>query len=55
MEKDTNKLFEELEQLAKPLQKWLLKNYDLMYEIILEPAHVKVVRNEIGLPLEIDD
>ena len=55
MKEDEEKLFEELEKLAKPLQEWLLKNYDLMSNIILDPGFVKVVRSEIGVPLEIED
>jgi len=45
----------ELIKLAKPLQEWLLKNYDLECEIIIDALFVNVMRNEIGTPIEIDD
>lgn len=45
----------ELEELVKPLYKWLLDNYDAESSIIIEYGHCKVVRTETGTPLPVDE
>ena len=44
----TDKLLKELEELTKPLQKWLRENYDLMCSIVIDGYTAKVLRAEIG-------
>lgn len=44
----TDKLLKELEELTKPLQKWLRENYDLMCSIVIDGYTAKVLRTEIG-------
>ena len=46
---------EELAELAKPLVDWLLKNYDLHCQIIIDGGFAKVTRDDIGVPFEIED
>ena len=44
-----------LRELAKPLMDWLMENYDLHCQIIIEPGFVKVVQEQMGVPFEIED
>ncbi len=52
MEKDKMK---ELEELAKPLNKWLQKNFNPHCRIIIEYYGAVVTQDEIGVPFEILD
>lgn len=44
---EKDKLIKELEELSKPLQKWLRKNYDLMCSILIDGYTSKIVRIEV--------
>jgi len=55
MTKDCENKHDELAELAKPLIEWLRENYDLHCQIIIEAGFAKVTRDEIGVPLEIED
>lgn len=42
----------ELEELAKPLIEWLIKNYDPMCSIIIENGRAIVVRKELQILID---
>ena len=44
-----------LAELAKPLQKYLQENHDMMSQVIVEIGHVSVVQRIIGTPLDFED
>ena len=44
-----------LRELAKPLMDWLMGNYDLHCQIIVEAGFVKVTKDELGIAFEIED
>lgn len=52
MKKDKMK---ELEELAKPLNEWLQKNFSPHCRIIIEYNGAVVTQDEIGVPFEILD
>lgn len=52
MEKEKIK---ELEELAKPLNEWLQKNFSPHHKIIIECDGAEVVAGEIGVPFEVLD
>jgi len=45
----------ELEELSKSLIEWLKKNYSPHATIIITDTYVKVVRDEIGIPIKDND
>ena len=45
-----NNQIKNLRELAKPLQDWLIKNYNPMASIIINDFGVKVVVNELFIP-----
>ena len=45
-----NNQIENLKELAKPLQDWLIKNYNPMASIIINDFGVKVIVNELFIP-----
>lgn len=47
--------FEELKKLAEPLQDWLASNFNPMCSIVIENDRVRVVSNELSIPLEVKD
>ena len=53
--KSSEELMKELEELVKPLSEWLSDNYDPHCSIIIQYGRVTVVRDEIGIPLEVKD
>ena len=52
--KDKEKI-EELEELSKPLVEYIKKYYDFHTSIIISEDFIRLVRDEIGIPVEIDD
>ena len=46
---------DELEELALPLYKWLLENYDPMCQIIISYGEVKITRDISKATLPIDE
>lgn len=44
--------FEELKELAKPLQEWLLTNYNPMCSIVIENDRITVVSKEMATSTE---
>ena len=46
---------EELEELCKPLVDFLKEHYDLHTSIIISQDYIRLVRDEIGIPLEVKD
>ena len=42
----------ELAELARPIEEWILKNYNLMCEVVIEPGFVRVIRNECRVATE---
>lgn len=52
--KEMEKEFNELKKLAKPLQEWLVNNYDPMCTMILETDRIKVVSTEFHIPNPLD-
>ena len=51
---DTDKI-KELEELAKPLNEWLQKNFSHHCRIIIEYDGAVVIQDEIGVPFEVFD
>ena len=47
---NTNNQIEILKELVKPLQEWLIKNYNPMASIIINDFGVKVIVNELFIP-----
>lgn len=47
--------FEELEKASKPLIDFLNKYYDPMTVAIVTEGRVDILRNEMGMPLEVRD
>jgi len=46
---------EEFEELCKPLNDWLQKNFDPHTKIIIESDHAVIVKDYMGLPFEVLD
>ena len=46
---------EELKELCKPLIEYLKENYDLHTTIIISEDYIKLVKDEIGIPMEVED
>lgn len=42
--------YEELQKLAKPLQEWLLKHYNVMCSIRVDSERAVVVSDEVSVP-----
>lgn len=51
---DKEKL-EKLTKLSKPLIEYIKKYFDFHTSIIISDDYIRVVRDEIGIPIEIDD
>lgn len=45
----------ELTRLSKPLREYLEKKYDMKVAILVKSDEVKVVRDEIGIPIRKED
>lgn len=45
---------EELKALAEPIAEYLLKNYNPHCTVIITTEHVKIVSDELGIPLNVD-
>ncbi|MHC1683456.1 MAG: hypothetical protein AB6733_10950 [Clostridiaceae bacterium] len=44
-----------LEEVCRPVVDFLKKNYDPYTTIIIAESQIKLVRDEIGIPVESDD
>lgn len=42
--------YEELQKLAKPLQEWLLKHYNVMCSIRVDSERAAIVSDEVSVP-----
>lgn len=54
----TDERFDEIEQFAelvKPVQEWMLKNYNPHSKVIIESTGATVVTDEMYIPLEVGD
>lgn len=54
----TDDRFEQIEQFAelvKPLQQWMLKNYNPHSKIIIEAHGATIVTDELFIPLKVGD
>jgi dihydroneopterin aldolase len=47
----TKEKFDELEKLAKPLQDWMMDNFNMMCRIEITCDNTTVLSPEIGLPM----
>ena len=45
----------ELKTICEPLIDFLHKNYDPHTTIIVSEDYIKIVRDEIGIPVEVED
>lgn len=52
--KELEEKVKELEQLCKPIADYLKNNWDLHCSVIITYNHIKLVRNEIGIPVKND-
>lgn len=50
MKDKTEKIIKDLEELAKPLQNYIKKNYDPMTYIVIEDDRIRVIRDELYIP-----
>ena len=50
---DTEKLKEEFEELCKPLNEWLQKNYHPHTKIIIQNDSAEIVEGIMGVPFEV--
>lgn len=50
-EKINKEKFDELEKLAKPLQDWMMGNFNMMCKIEIDCDGVKVWATSIGTPM----
>lgn len=55
IDKTLSDKFKELKQASKPLIDFLNKYYDPMTTAIVTEGRVDIVRNEMGMPLEVRD
>jgi hypothetical protein len=46
--------FKKLMELAKPLQDWMMQNYNMMCRIEINCDSVKVLSPEMGCPMKAD-
>lgn len=51
---DYKKRIEEIEMLCEPVISYLRNNYDPYYSIVISHDQIKLVRNEIGIPVKGD-
>lgn len=51
---DVDRKLNELEELAKPISEFIIKHYDPHTTVIITDSHAKVVRDDIGVPIEND-
>jgi DNA-binding XRE family transcriptional regulator len=49
---NTNK-FQEFEEVCKPVVKYLKENYDPHCTVVITDNYIKLVRDEMGIPIEI--
>ncbi len=49
------KKLKELEELAKPLNKWLQENFTPHHQIIIRNDGAELVSGELGVPFEVTD
>ncbi|WP_297429581.1 hypothetical protein [Clostridium sp.] len=42
---------QELEEICKPVVEYLKKNYDPHCTVVITDSHIKLVRDEIGIPV----
>ena len=47
-----NDEMKKIEELCKPVYEYLRQNYDPHCSIIISDLHIKLVRNEIGIPIK---
>lgn len=53
-ENDEDNRLKEFEELAKPISEFIIKHYDPHTTVIITDGHAKVVRDDIGVPIEND-
>lgn len=54
-EKEMEGKIKELKQLCEPIAGYLKNNWDPHCVVIITYNHIKLVRDEIGIPVESDD
>ncbi len=54
-ETNIDKKMKELIELVKPIQNWLLENYDSMCKVEINDSHIRVYRNEMHILNDIYD
>jgi len=45
---------EKLHEIVKPIIKFLKENYDLHTTLVITTDHIKIVRDEVGIPIKND-
>lgn len=45
----------ELEQLGEPIVDYLKNNWDPHCTVIITDSHIRLIRDEIGIPVKSDD
>ena len=45
---------EKLQEITKPIIKFLKENYDPHTTIVITTEHIKIVRDELGIPIKND-
>jgi hypothetical protein len=54
MDENTRKKFEELEKLARPVQKWLQENFDPYHRVEIDIDGATVITEKMGLPMPLE-
>lgn len=50
-----SKKIKELNQLCAPVVEYLIENYDPYCSVVISDSHIKLVRDEIGIPIKEED
>lgn len=53
--KNTELAMKNLEELCKPISHYLKNNYDPYVVVVITDSHIKLVRDEIGIPVKRDN
>ncbi|WP_196051361.1 hypothetical protein [Clostridium butyricum] len=43
---------EQLKEICKPIVEWLKENYGPYYTVVITDEHIRIVRDEVGIPIE---
>jgi len=49
---DNKQSIEQLKEICKPIVEWLKENYGPYYTVVITDEHIRIVRDEVGIPIE---